>query len=131
MSSNGQSSASERAPLMSKSFQFAIRSVRLAQTLRSRHNEYGLAKQILGSGTAIGALIREAQRAESKPDFAHKMNIALKEAEETQYWLELLHATDYLNDREFASLEADVTELIRMLTATVKTARSRYNPSND
>src|SRR3990172_9179405 len=80
-----------------KSFAFALRVVGLAKYLQDEKKEFVLSKQVLRSGTAIGALVREAEHAESKPDFAHKMNIALKEANETLYWLELLHQTDFID----------------------------------
>ena len=116
-------------PLRLKSFSFAVRVVNLNKHLHSRFSEYVLSKQLLRSGTAIGALVREAARAESKADFAHKMNIALKEADETMYWLELLHATEYLTASEFESVRLDLGELCKLLTATVKTARSRSEKS--
>lgn len=80
-----------------KSFDFALRIVKLYKYLCEEKREYVLSKQILRSGTAIGALVREAEHAESKADFIHKMAIVLKEANETQYWLELLHQSEYLN----------------------------------
>lgn len=86
-------------PLKDKSYQFAIRIVKLSQNLHSEKKEFGLSKQILRCGTAIGALVREAEFAQSKPDFVHKMNIALKEANETAYWLSLLKDTDYLETK--------------------------------
>ena len=80
-----------------KSFAFALRVVKLAKILQTEKNEFVLSKQVLRSGTAIGALVREAEHAESKADFSHKMNIALKEANETLYWLELLHQAEFGN----------------------------------
>lgn len=84
------------SPLKNKSYVFAIRVVNLSQHLQSDRKEFVLSKQILRSGIAVGALIREAEFAQSKPDFSHKMNIALKEANETEYWLNILKDTDYL-----------------------------------
>lgn len=112
-------------PLRQKSFAFAVRIVNLNKHLHAKFKEYVLSKQLLRSGTAIGALVREAARAESKPDFAHKINIALKEAEETCYWLELLHATDYLKEQEFDSLLENLAELLKLLSATLRTTRAR------
>lgn len=110
-----------------KSLAFAIRIVRLYQHLVQEKNEYVLSKQILKSGTSVGANIREALRGQSRKDFATKMNISLKEINETEYWLELLHATDYITDMEFQSIFADCNELIRLLTSIVKTTRKDFN----
>ncbi len=85
--------------------------------------EFVLSKQILRSGTAIGALVREAEFGQSKADFRSKMSIALKEANETDYWLNLLKDTDYLNEKMFQSISEDCLELIRILVATVKTTK--------
>ena len=90
----------------------------------SEHREFVLSRQVLKSGTAIGALIREAEFGQSRADFRSKMSIALKEANETDYWLSLLHDTDYLNEQLFSSLSRDCVELIKMLVATVKTTQS-------
>ena len=106
-----------------KSVQFAVRIVKLCKYLREEQNEYILTKQILRSGTSIGANIAEAQQAQSKSDFVHKMSIALKEASETDYWIRLLHATDCLNDKEKDSILLDCAELIKMLTAIVKSSK--------
>lgn len=109
--------------LRSKSYDFGVRIVRLSQFLVSEHKEYVLSRQILRSGTAVGALIREAQFGISKPDFRNKMSIALKEANETEYWLSILRDTDYINEKIFRSLSVDCVELIKMLIATVKTSQ--------
>ena len=105
-----------------KSKDFAIRIIKMYQYLTTGvdHNEYILSKQILRSGTSIGANIKEALRGQSRPDFRAKMNIALKEASETEYWLELLNATGYISDESFQSIYDDCQELIRMLTKIVK-----------
>jgi len=92
------------SPLKNKSYVFAIRIVKLMQYLQNDKKEFVLSKQILRSGTAVGALIHEAEFAQSKPDFTHKMNIALKEANETAYWLNILKDTDYLEQTLFESL---------------------------
>jgi len=110
-------------PLRDKSYLFAIRIVKLSQLLQNEHREFVLSKQVLRSGTAIGALIREAEFGQSKPDFTGKMSIALKEANETEYWLSLLKDTDFIEDKMFASLQSDVKELIAMLVSTVKTSK--------
>ena len=106
-----------------KSFQFAVRIVKLCKYLREEQNEYVMTKQLLRSGTSIGANIAEAQQAQSKSDFVHKMSIALKEASETNYWIRLLYATDYLNDKEKESIILDCAELEKMLTAIVRSAK--------
>ena len=82
-----------------------------------------MTKQLLRSGTSIGANVAEAQQAQSKQDFVHKMSIALKEASETDYWIRLLHATDYLTDKEMESILCDCEELEKMLTVIVKKAK--------
>ena len=94
-----------------KKFLFAIRIVKLSNHLTATKKECVLSKQLLRSGTSIGANIAEAEQAQSKTDFISKMNIALKEAVETNYWLRLLHATDYLSETEFTSIHSDCREL--------------------
>ena len=111
------------SPLRSKSYNFGVRIVRLSQFMVKEQREFVLSKQVLRSGTAIGALIREAEYGISKPDFRNKMAIALKEANETEYWLSMLRDTDYINDKLFESLSSDCVELIKMLIATVKTTQ--------
>ncbi|CAB5166942.1 hypothetical protein D3OALGB2SA_5825 [Olavius algarvensis associated proteobacterium Delta 3] len=111
------------SPLKDKSYLFAIRIVQLSQLLQNEHREFVVSKQVLRSGTAIGALIREAEFGQSKPDFTSKMSIALKEANETEYWLSLLKDTDSIKEKMFASLQSDVKELIAMLVSTVKTSK--------
>ena len=100
-----------------KSFNFAIRIVKLYQYLCEEKKEYVLSKQLLRSGTSIGANISESQRGQSKLDFYAKIAIALKEANEAYYWFRLLHATDYLSDKEYSSLESDINEIISILVA--------------
>ena len=106
-----------------KSFLFAIRIVNLCKFLRDEQKEYVLSKQVLRSGTSIGANVAEAQQAQSKADFVNKMNIALKEAYETNYWIRLLHATQYLNTREYESMIADCSEMEKLLIAITKSAK--------
>jgi four helix bundle protein len=98
--------------------------VKLANYLREERKEYVLSKQLLRSGTAIGALVREAEQAESRADFIHKLCIGLKEAHESQYWLELLHQADYLDETGFCSINQDCTELLKLLTAIIKTSKA-------
>lgn len=106
-----------------KSYSFAIRIVKLSQYLHSERKEFILNKQILRSGTAIGALIREAEFAQSKPDFINKMHIALKEANETEYWISILKDAEYIKQIHFDSLQSDCKELIAMLVSTIKTSK--------
>jgi four helix bundle protein len=106
-----------------KSFAFATRIIRLFKYLTETKKEYILSKQLLRSGTAIGALVREAQNAESSKDFIHKLGIAQKECDETIYWLELLKVTDYINDKEFESINTEAVELLKMLRSAIITSR--------
>lgn len=106
-----------------KSFLFAVRIVKLCKHLNTAKKEYVLSKQLLRAGTSIGANIAEAEQAQSRADFISKMNIALKEAVETNYWLRLLQASDYLTNTEFSSIHSDCRELEKMLTSIIKTAK--------
>ena len=105
-----------------KSFDFAVRIVNVYKHLCRSKDETVLSKQLLRSGTSIGANVSEAQKAQSKADFVAKMNIALKEANESYYWIKLLYRTDYLSEAEFKSLECDVDEIVRLLVSICKTA---------
>ena len=113
-----------KGPVYVKSFAFAVRVVRLSRWLQEEKREFVLSKQVLRSGTAVGAIIREAEHAESRADFAHKTNIALKEANETLYWLDLLHASEYLTIDHFQSIQPDAEELVKLLVSIVKTTRN-------
>ena len=106
-----------------KSLDFAIRIVRLYKHISETNNEYILSKQLLKSGTSIGANVREAIGGQSKEDFIAKMHIALKEAYETEYWLELLYSTDYLAENEFKSIFTDCRELTNILASILKTMK--------
>jgi four helix bundle protein len=121
------STGKKKGPIYEKSFAFALRIVKLAKYLQEEKKEFVLSKQVLRSGTAIGALVREAEHAESKSDFAHKMNIALKEANETLYWLELLLQSEYITEQSFKSIQADSEELVKLLVAIVKTTRENIH----
>ena len=105
-----------------KSFEFAVRTVNLYKYLTREHKEYVISKQLLRCGTSIGANVSEAQKGQSKADFTAKMCIALKEANETEYWLKLLYRTEYISKSQFTSLDQDVQELISLLTAICRTA---------
>ena len=111
-------------PIVDKSMDFAVRIVNLYKYLRDKHSEYVLSKQVLRSGTSIGANVKEAVRAQSKADFNTKMHIAMKEASETEYWLELLERTGYLTGGQAASILADCVELIKILVSITKTVKS-------
>ena len=106
-----------------KSIDFAVRIVKCYKYLTNEQKEYVMSKQLLRSGTSIGANINEGIYAESKNDFIHKMNISLKEAAETEYWLLILKETSYIDEPIYKSLNGDVVELIRMLAAIIKTSR--------
>ena len=109
--------------LLEKSMTFAIRIVKLYQYLSTEKKEYVLAKQLLKSGTSIGANVREAVYAQSKADFVSKMSIALKEASESEYWLELLYKTEYLTIEQYESIRSDCSEVAKLLTAIVKSSK--------
>ena len=110
-----------------KSLAFGIRVMKACRHLRAERKEYEITNQLLRSGTAIGALVREATQAESTADFIHKLSIALKEADETEYWLQLLHENGYFNKAAFSSLHADNVELLKLLTSIIKSAKQSKN----
>lgn len=109
-----------------KSKRFAIRIINLYKYLNVEKKEFVISKQVLRSGTSIGANVKEGEYGQSAADFISKMSIALKEAAETSYWLELLAETDYITQEQFESINSDCTELIKILTSIVKTAKSNY-----
>ncbi|MBQ9667755.1 MAG: four helix bundle protein [Prevotella sp.] len=106
---------------------FALRVIKLYQYLKDEKKEYILSKQVLRSGTSIGANARESVNAQSPMDFVNKLNIALKEANETQYWLELLHESDYISDVEFDSIYADCNRIVATLIKIIKTKKENLN----
>mgnify|MGYP003607828024 CR=1 FL=1 len=110
--------------LKDKSFLFAISVVNLYKVITETKREFVMSKQVYRSGTAVGALIREAQNAESKLDFIHKLAIAQKECDETMYWLELLKATNFISENEFDSISKDNLELLKMLKSSILTVKS-------
>lgn len=110
-----------------KSYAFALRTIKAYKFLSTEKNEFVLSKQLLRSGTAIGALCREAEHAQSKADFLNKMNVALKEANETEYWLMLLRDSDYIDESSFTSIHNDCSETIKLLISIVKTTKSTLN----
>ena len=109
-----------------KSYRFALRVIKAYKFLSQEQREFVLSKQMLRSGTAIGALVREAEQAQSKADFINKMNIALKEANETEYWLMLLKDSDYFDEKSFISIQHDCVELMRLLISIVKTTKEKH-----
>ncbi|HQE34335.1 four helix bundle protein [Flavobacterium alvei] len=105
--------------IKTKSFNFALRIVKLYQFLNQEKREYVLSKQLLRSGTSVGALVREAEQAESRLDFIHKLAISQKEANESDYWLELLFQSDYLNEIQYQSLKSDIVEINKILASII------------
>lgn len=110
-----------------KSFIFSIRVVKVYQFLCDEKKEFVLSKQLLRSGTSVGAMVREAEHAETKKDFIHKMAIAQKEINETIYWIELLKETDYLDTNQFQSLNTDAIEIIKLITSIIKATKTNLN----
>ncbi|RXJ67386.1 four helix bundle protein [Halarcobacter ebronensis] len=109
--------------LKDKSYHFAIRVVKLTKYLQEEKKEFILSNQILRSGTAIGALVAESEFAQSKPDFISKLHIALKEANETNYWIDLLKDSEYINDKMYKSIQPQIKELISILVTSIKTSK--------
>ena len=108
-----------------KSFALALRVVKLYKFLNKEKKEFILSKQLLRSGTSIGALICESEHAESKADFIHKLSIALKEANETEYWIELLFRSSYLNQEEYNSIKPDISEILKILISIIKSSKTK------
>ena len=117
--------------IKNKSFNFALRIVKLYQFLCSDKKEFVLSKQLLRSGTSIGALVRESEQAESKLDFIHKLAIAQKEASESDYWLELLFQSEYLNEIQYQSLKSDIIEINKTLAFTIHNLPFTIHNSNE
>lgn len=114
-----------KGAILRQSFGFAVRVVNLYKYLVAEKKEFVLSKQLLRSGTAVGALVREAQNAESKADFIHKLGIAQKECDESIYWLELLVETDFLKQEEFESIKADAEALLKMIRSAIITTKNK------
>lgn len=117
----------ENSIIKQKSFDFALRIIKLNQYLITEKKEFTLSKQILRSGTSVGALVRESEHAQSKADFIHKLSIAQKEINETIYWLELFEATNYLSTQEFESINNDAIEIIKLITSIIKSTKNNIN----
>ena len=113
--------------LKEKSFIFAVKIVELARKSMDENREYVLSKQICRSGTAIGALVREAQNAESKADFIHKLAISQKEADETLYWLDLMKATNFIDSKTHLEMSGYCTELLKMIRSSIITTKNNNN----
>ncbi len=116
--------------LKDKSLCFAIRIVKLYQYLCEEKKEFVLSKQLLRSGTSVGAMVRESEHAESKSDFRHKLSIAQKEINETLYWLELLKATQYLEEDFYTSINSDAIEIIKLVTSILKSTKASLTINN-
>ncbi|HUX94950.1 MAG TPA: four helix bundle protein [Bacteroidales bacterium] len=116
--------------LKTKSYEFALTIIRLYRELSSEKMEFVLSKQMLRSGTSIGANVEEANQAESKKDFIHKLGIAQKEANETHYWIRLLSDTDLIDQKKSIRLINDCEELIRLITSSIKTAKNNMDNAN-
>ena len=115
--------------LLKKSEAFATRIVKLYQYLINEKHETVISKQIYRSGTSIGANVAESEHAQSGIDFTHKLSISLKEANETRYWLNTLHNSNYIDDTGFNSMKEDVEELIRILVSSIKTMKRKNDPA--
>lgn len=116
--------------IRNKSFGFAVRVVKLYQYLIAEKKEFVLSKQLLRSGTSVGAMVREAEHSESKADFIHKLSIVQKEINENIYWLELLQATNYLNTAQFDSMNTDAVELIKIITTIIKNTKQNLTTNH-
>jgi four helix bundle protein len=108
-----------------KSFEFAVRIINLYKHLTSNKQEYVMSKQLLRSGTSIGANICEAEQAQSSADFLSKISISLKESNESDYWIRLLHRTEYINEQEYKSIITDCKELTKLLTSIIKSIKQK------
>lgn len=110
--------------IKNKTFDFGKRIVRMSIYLEQNKKEFVLSKQLKRSGTAPGALVRESEHAESRKDFIHKLSIALKEANETEYWLQMIKEGEYITIKEFESIHSDCMEIIKILAAIVKSSKN-------
>ena len=117
----------EESFLHQKTYAFAIRIVNMVKYLHENAGEFIMSKQVLRSGTAIGALIRESEFAQSTADYINKFNVALKEANETDYWLNILKDTGYIDEEAYKSIESDCSQLIAILVSSIKTLKNKMN----
>ena len=111
------------SPLTKKSYLFGVRIVKMVKYIRCTPKEYGMLNQVFRSGTAIGALVSEAAYAQSQADFINKLSVALKECNETLYWLNILKDTEYLNEKEYESMNTDCREVLALLISSIKTTK--------
>ena len=111
--------------IRTKSFEFSIKIVKLYKSIVAEKKEFVLSRQLIRSGTSIGAMVRESEQAESRADFIHKLSIALKEANETDYWLDLLKESNYISDLEYNEVKEDIGEILKLLTKIIKTSKSQ------
>ena len=111
------------SPLTKKSYLFGVRIVKMVKYIKCTPKEYGMLNQVFRSGTAIGALVSEAAYAQSQADFINKLSIALKECNETLYWLNILKDTEYLNEKEYESMNTDCREVLALLISSIKTTK--------
>jgi four helix bundle protein len=118
-----------RSDVVAMSFDFAIRIVELYKLLSSDRREFVLSKQLLRSGTSVGAMVRESQNAESKLDFIHKLAVAQKECDETHYWLELLHVSKYITDDEFVSYSEPALSLLKLIKRIIVSTKQNLAKS--
>jgi len=116
--------------LRTKSLSFAVRIVNLYKYLCDNKKEFVLSKQLLRSGTSVGAMVHEAEHSESKSDFIHKLAIAQKEINETIYWLILLKETEYISSNEFENINSDAVEIIKIITSSIKTTKSKLTTNH-
>lgn len=116
--------------IYTKSLDFALRIINLHKYLRDKHQEYTLSKQILRSGTSIGANITEGYHSQSDADFILKYSIAQKECAETLYWLELLYKSDYIDQQAYLSMTADATEILKIIISSIKTVKKRLSTTS-
>ena len=114
-----------KGAILTKSKDFAVRIIKLTRYLQEDKHEYVLSKQILRSGTSIGANAKEASRGQSRADFASKISVSLKEASESEYWLDLLYETEYISREEYTSLQQDLSEIIRILMSISRSVTPR------
>ncbi len=112
------------SPLTKKSYLFGVRIVKMVKYIKCTPKEYGMLNQVFRSGTAIGALVSEAAYAQSPADFVNKLSVALKECNETLYWLNILKDTEYLQEKEYESMNADCREILALLVSSIKTTKS-------
>jgi len=117
---------SGRSKIKDSSYEFAIRTIKLYKYLTEKKKEFVISKQLLRSGTAVGALVREAQNAESKMDFVHKLAIAQKECDESIYWIELLKDTGFITEKQFSSISDDAIALLKMIRSAIITTKQKH-----